>query len=155
MDRRILALITVLIVFSIISESIGAGVVVSPTRFEIRQTGTFNGMITVSNPYSDTIQVKITPKRRVKDKMNLLVLYDGVARWIVVEDSSFTLRPGERRPVNFRVMVPPTYDYRDAVGALVVTSTPKEMKKRGEGTSVILIPATEVIVPLVIGLPGR
>ncbi len=159
MDRRVMVLITVLIVFSIISESIGesigAGVVVSPTRFEIKQAGTFNGVLTVSNPYSSTIQVKITPKRILKDRMNLLLLDDGVARWIVVENSSFTLRPGERRSVNFRVIVPSNYDYRDAVGALVVTSNPPEGKRRGEGTSVILIPVTEVIVPVVIGLPGE
>lgn len=155
MDRRIMVLITVLMVFLLISESIGAGVVVSPTRFEIKQAGTFNGVLTVSNPYTDTIQVKITPKRILKDRMNLLLLDDGIARWIVVENSSFTLRQSERRQVNFRVTVPSNYDYRDAVGALVVTSTPHERKKRGEGTSVILIPATEVIVPVVIGLPGE
>jgi len=79
---------------------------------------------------------------------------DGVARWIRVQNGSFTLRPGERREVNFQVNVPVNYNYRDAVGALVVTSTSKTGTLNSRGTSVTLKQATEVIVPVVIGLPG-
>lgn len=148
-------MVSVILLISIVSECMAAGVVVSPTRFEFRGAGTHSGKITVSNPYHEVAFITVTPKRILKDKRNLLLMNDGVAGWIRVQNGSFTLKPGERREVNFQVNVPENYDYRDAVGALVVTSTSRAGTLAGKGTSVTLKQATEVIVPVVIGLPGQ
>lgn len=144
-----------MLIMSLIGECLAVGVVVAPTRFEFRGAGEHTGKITVSNPYGEVLQVTVTPKRILKDKKNLLLLDDGVADWITINNGSFTLRPGERRDVNFKVTVPANYNYRDAVGALLVTATTPGRSIAHEGTSVMLRQASEVIVPVVIGLPGE
>ncbi|WP_048175362.1 hypothetical protein [Methanothermobacter sp. CaT2] len=137
-----------------IGECFAVGVAVAPTRFEFRGVGTHNGKITVSNPYGEVLEVTVTSKRILKDSRNLLLLDDGIADWITISNGSFTLRPGERRVVEFNVNVPSSYDYRDAVGALLVTATTPSRNIAHQGTSVTLRQANEVIVPVVVGLPG-
>ena len=155
LDRRALTLISVILLVSIIGECLAAGIVVSPTRFEFKGAGVHGDKLTVSNPYRETTIITIRPKRILKDKKSLLLMDDGPARWIRVQNGSFALRPGERRDVKFQVNVPSNYNYRDAVGALVVTSTSRPGKLDSRGTSVTLKQVSEVIVPVVIGLPGE
>lgn len=151
MRRGLIILIILLFLMSSVSS---VNLVVSPTRFEIKNTTHFQGKVTVGNFGNETIDVEVDKKRILKDKLHLLLVDGGAADWIKVKEAKFTLNPGERKDVHFEVVVPSDYNYRDAVGALVVRATPKTTPRAAGGTQVVLKQGTEIIVPVVIGLPG-
>lgn len=146
--------VTLILLFLLPSIS-AVNLLVSPTRFEIKNTTHFSGKITVENFGNETIDVTIDKKRILKDKIHLLLLDGGAANWIKVKETQFILKPKEHKDIHFEVNVPPNYDYKDAVGALVIKATPKVTpQSKGGGTQFIIMQGTEVIVPIVIGLPG-
>lgn len=151
--RRGLIIILLILLFCL-SWVYSLNVVVSPTRFEIENTTHYQGKITVGNFGNETIDVEVDKKRIIKDKVHLLLVDGGAANWIKIKESKFTLKPGERKEVHFEVTVPSNYNYRDAVGALVVRATPRATPTGAGGTQVFLKQGAEIIVPVVVGLPG-
>lgn len=152
MRRVVVTLILLLFLLSSVS---AVSLLASPPRFEIKNTSHFSGKVTVTNFGNETIEVTIDKKRILKDKIHLLLVDGGASDWIKVKETRFTLKPREYKDVHFEVNVPSNYNYRDAVGALVIRATPKTTpQSKGGGAQFVIMQGAEVIVPIVIGLPG-
>ncbi|MGZ7117904.1 MAG: hypothetical protein ACXVHS_10765, partial [Methanobacterium sp.] len=104
-----------------------------------------------------TLNVVIDKKRLLVDSSHLLYSDEGIAKWITVSPTNFTLAPGESKVVQFTVQAPSQINYNDALGALIITKTPLESQisddTRKVNFNVQL--ATEIVVPIVVGLPGQ
>ncbi|RAO79233.1 hypothetical protein [Methanothermobacter tenebrarum] len=149
------AIITLILLVFFLSSVSAVNLLVSPTRFEIKNTTHFSGKVTVENFGNETIDVTVDKKRILKDKTHLLLVDGGASDWIKIKETKFTLRPKEHKDVHFEVNVPSNYNYRDSVGALVIRATPKSTPQaKGGGTQFVIMQGAEVIVPIVIGLPG-
>lgn len=145
----------ILLILFFLSSVSAVNLVVSPTRFEIKDTTHFSGKVTVENFGGETLEVTVDKKKVLKDKVHLLLVDGGVADWIKVKEANFVLKPGESKDVHFEVNVPSNYNYRDAVGALVISATPRiTPQAKGGGAQFVIKQGAEVIVPIVIGLPG-
>jgi len=122
--------------------------------FEIKDTTHFSGKVTIENFGGETLEVTVD-KKILKNKLHLLLVDGGVADWIKVKETNFVLKPGESKDVHFEMNVPSSYNYRDAVGALVINATPRITSQvKSGGAQLVIKQSAEVVVPIVVGLPG-
>ncbi len=163
-SKKISKLFPIIAVFLIILSSIGsataAGLLASPGGFQVKFTGsstTYTGHVTVENTGNEPLNIIIGEKRMQKDDVNLLFSDTGIATWITANPSNFTLAPKGKKDVAFTVNVPSNINYYDAVGALIIDGYPQTQNSSGNSNSpsVSVQQVPELIVPIVVGLPGQ
>lgn len=158
---KVLPVLTVfLIILSSISAASAAGLLASPGGFQVKFTGgpnTYSGQITVENIGDDSLNIKITPKRMQRDKIHLLFSDSGIAQWISVNPSNFTLAPKENKVVSFTVNVPSNINYFDAAGALIIDGYPQQSQNAtNQNLNALKVQQVpEIVVPVLVGLPGQ
>lgn len=158
--NNILCLLIVCIIFVCFVAPVSSlGLLASPVKFDLsmQHSQTFTGQITLENPGNSILYVNITKKRVLKDNIHMLFSDEGIAKWISVDTSSFTLNPHEIKTVSFNVTAPQTVDYNDAYGALLVTGSQKPPETNGSSMSSKMVVQQEIVllVPVIVGLPGK
>lgn len=163
-SKKILKIIPIITVFLISLSFIGsvaaAGLLASPGGFQVKFTGgptTYSGTVTVENIGDNTLNVTINPKRMQKDNINLLFSDTGIATWISVNPTNFTLVPKEKKDVTFTVNVPANINYYDAVGALIIDGYSQQSQTNSGNSNLPNLQVQQVpelVVPIVVGLPG-
>lgn len=157
-SRIILAVIICTIFAFLAAPVFSLGLLAGPVKFNInlQPSQTFTGQITVENPGNVPVLVNVDKKRVLKDNIHVLFLDDGIANWITVDNSSFTLNPHETKILTFKVTAPQTINYNDAYGALLLTSY-QNPPPQGNSTSMkfVLQQQVTLIIPLIVGLPGK
>ncbi len=153
-------IIIFLMVLSLIGSASATGILASPGGFQVKFTGgptTYTGHVTVENTGDNAVNIIIKTKRMQKDDVNLLFSDTGIATWITVNPSNFTLAPKQGKNVAFTVNVPSNINYYDAVGALIIDGFPVKSQNGSNNSnspSINVQQVPELIVPVVVGLPG-
>ena len=163
-SKRFSKIFPIIAVFLIVLSSIGSaaatGILASPGGFQVKFTGgptTYTGHVTVENTGDNAVNIIINTKRMQKDDVNLLFSDTGIAQWITVNPSNFTLSSKEKKDVAFTVNVPSNINYYDAVGALIIDGFPVKSQNGSSNSNspaVTVQQVPELIVPVVVGLPG-
>lgn len=149
------AFITLILIISSISPISGAGLWASPPEFKynLNSSQTVTGELLVRNIGSEDLDVVVEKKRLLMDSINLLYSDKGIATWITVlnNETSFKLKSGESKTLQFKVTSPEQINYFDAVGALLVRGVPVEPQNN---SMVNIRQGVELVIPIVVGLPG-
>ncbi len=152
-----------LILISIISLS-SLGLVFSASqeesysfKYNLKPSQTVNGQLTITNTKNTPFNVSISKKKLLFDSNHLIYSDEGIAQWITVNPTNFILNPGESKSIKFNVSAPSKINYSDAVGALIIMKTPivTQIQKKESNSNFNIQLATEIVVPIVVGLPGQ
>ena len=130
-----------------------AGLSASPThlKIDLKPLFNYNGMIHVTNTGNDPLTVQITGKREQSNEVQKIYSDTGVARWIHVNSTEFTLNPMETRDMPLQIITPRMFDLHDARGVLIVTGT-QNTPNPCQGMHVNQ--GLELVIPITLGLPG-
>ncbi len=152
-----LLMIVCTIVAFFVTPVFGLGLLAGPVKFDIniQPSQTFTGQITVKNPGNSMVYVNVNKKRVLKDNLHMLFLDDGIANWITVDNSNFTLNPHETKVITFNVTAPKTIDYNDAYGALLLTSYQNPPQENSTSMKFVVQQQVTLIIPVIVGLPGK
>lgn len=151
--------ILVLILITLTSTAwASSGLSVSPGSIDIQMQApqVFQGEITVSNIGDSSLSVKVNKKRMMKNASTTLFADDGIATWITVDPTEFTLAPGEKKNVKYSINIPKNINYYDAMGALEVVGTPPASQNNPTGgINTQVKQEAAVLVPIIVGFPGQ
>ncbi len=153
--KKFLPIILILIMLvSSIGSAFGAGLLASPPDFKYNLTpsSTVSGQVTVQNTGDVPMDLTINKKRLLMDSIHLLYSDNGIATWISVNPTNFTLAPGESKVVSFTLTAPSQINYSDAMGALVIGGVPQS--KNNTISNLAIKQGIELVIPIVAGLPG-
>ncbi len=157
-NYKISGLITVLILITFTAAAWSDnGLSVSPGSVNITMQGpqVYQGHVSVTNIGNSPMNITVDKKRMLEDTTNTLYMDDGIATWISVGLATFTLAPGETKSVNYTVNVPTNVNYNDAQGALLIKGIPSQNTNQKAGFSSQVVQAPEIVVPIIVGLPGQ
>lgn len=150
--------ITVLLISLLFIGSIfAAGILVSPGGFQIKFSGTntYNGQVIVENTGNQSLNVIVSKARLLMDNTNLEFSNTGIAQWITVNPTNFTLASHQNEQVSFTINAPKNINYSDALGAIVISGYTPKQANTGNGLTLQVQQVPQVVVPLVVGLPGK
>lgn len=152
---KILVICLVLGLLAAVVPAYASGLLATPPQFQFKLNSsnpTGSGELTVKNIGSDTVNVSIEKKRMLKDDVHLELTDGGISDWInITSPMNFTLGPGQSARVSFKITSPGQFNYNDAVGALVVNGVPRDT---GNHTGITVVQGIQLVVPVVVGLPG-
>ena len=151
--------IFVLIVsISLIGSVYGAGLRASPPEFKYNLTSsqTVTGQVTVTNIGDVPMNVTINKKRLLTDSIHLIYSDQGIATWISVNPTNFTLAPGASKVISFTIKAPSVINYSDAEGALIIGGLPIQTQTNNNSglSSLSIKQGIDLVIPLIVGLPG-
>jgi hypothetical protein len=140
--------------------SFAAGLLASPGGFKITMEApqTYQGSLVVENIGNEQLDIKIEPKRIQKDNIHILFSDEGIATWITVNPTNFTLSPGEKKNIKFTVRIPANINYYDAAGALLISGYPKKTEQNLQNNGLANLQVQQVpqiAVPIDVGFPGE
>lgn len=123
------------------------GIQASPADFKYQlNRGEHNtNTITIWNNGNIPLSVEILPKRLHIWDNHLDYNDTGIATWIQLQNPYFILKPSEHRTVTFNLTIPQGLDYNDALGALLIHSSPQI------ANSNIFM---DLVIPLYVSVPG-
>lgn len=158
--RKISILMIILILtISLTGASFAAGLLASPGGFQINmQTPqTYQGSLVVENIGKEQLDIKIQPKRIQKDNIHILFSDEGIATWIAINPSNFTLSPGEKKTISFTVKIPSNLNYNDAAGALLISGYPptEQNTSNTKLANLQVQQVPQIAVSINVGLPGE
>lgn len=92
-------------------------------KYNLNPGDTTTSQITLINTGNIPLQVEIIGKRLHIWNNHLDYNNTGIAQWITIYPSNFTLQPYEQRTISFNLKIPTDIDYNDALGALLIHSS--------------------------------
>jgi len=115
MKKIIIVFIFVIIFFVLYTDSIFAGLAVDPTITEISiaRDEIYQGTYTVINTGDEELIVNIEPEDWLKRYLKKENTVD-VSKWLVLEETSFTLAPAAMKEINYSVSIPPEMEEEQA-----------------------------------------
>jgi hypothetical protein len=96
----------------------------------------------------------IENKRLLTDNIHLEFSDTGIAQWITIQPTNFTLAPHSKTQVNFTVNIPSNVNYSDALGALVINGYPIQDQQNSKTNSLQVQQVPQIVVPIAVGLAG-
>ncbi|MCZ3366937.1 MULTISPECIES: hypothetical protein [Methanobacterium] len=151
-------ILVLIVLISLIGSAYGAGLRASPPEFKYNLTSsqTVTGQVTVTNIGDVPMNVTVNKKRLLMDSIHLLYSDGGIATWISVNPTNFTLAPGASKVVSFTVKAPSTINYSDAEGALIIGGLPIQSQNNNNSTfsSLAIKQGIELVIKIIAGLPG-
>lgn len=125
----------------------GVGIQASPADFKYQlNRGEHNThTLTIWNTGNTPLKVEILPKQlHIWD--NHLDYNDiGIATWIQLQKNNFTLQAYQQQTLTFKLTIPPSLDYNDALGALLIHASPQITNSNI---------CMDLVIPLHIHVPG-
>ncbi len=149
----------VILIFFILLNSVGSvfgtGLLASPPEFKYDLTAsqTVSGQVKVTNIGDNQLNVTVNKTRLLKDSVHLIYSDQGIATWITLGVTNFTLAPKESKTIPFTLKAPSQINYSDAMGALVITGVPIQ-NSTNLSQSLAIKQGVELVIPIIAGLPG-
>lgn len=151
-------ILTILIITSFLAPVFGTGLLASPTEFKVKlkPSQTSSGELIIENIGDVETNVTIEHKRLLMDNIHMEFSDGGIANWISVYPSNFTIKSREKKTVYFNITAPENINYYDAVGALIIRGVPgvPAGQTNPNAPNVVVQQGIELIIPIVAGLPG-
>jgi hypothetical protein len=152
-------LLIFVLLFSSFGSAAATGTLASPGSFQVKFNNiqTYTGQETVENTGNAPLNIIVLVKRMQKDDVSLLFSDTGIATWINATPNNFTLAPNQKQVITFTITPPPSYNVNDAVGALLIQGYPIQTNSSSTNNdlpSVNVQQVPELIIPIVVGLPG-
>ncbi|OEC87101.1 MULTISPECIES: hypothetical protein [Methanobacterium] len=154
--KKVLPVILILfILINSVGFVFGAGLLASPPEFKYNLTAsqTVSGQVTVTNIGDETLNVTVNKKRLLMDSIHLLYSDQGIATWINLGVTNFTLAPKASKVIPFTLTAPAKINYSDAMGAMVITGVPIQ-NSSNLSQSLAIKQGVELVIPIIAGLPG-
>jgi len=157
--KKFLLVVSILfIIISSLGSVLGAGLRASPPEFkyDLKPSQTVSGQVTLTNIGDVPMDVIVENKRLLKDSIHLLYSNKGIATWISINPTNFTLAPGESKSIKFTLAAPAEINYSDAVGALVIRGVPPDTQRDNKTNlpNLGIRQGIELVIPIIVGLPG-
>ena len=103
------------------------GIQATPPDFEytLNHGEHHTNTITIINTGDIPLKVEIQPKKLHISDNHLTYKDTGIATWIQIQNTNFTLQPYQQQSITFNLTIPSGLDYNDALGAILIHSTPQ------------------------------